>query len=305
MEINHVLITGPTGCVGLGLMKALLKRNIHVTAVVRPHSDVQNRLPKSEWLDVVSCDLSNLDELKEHIQVQQDVLFHLGWSGTYGQDRMNEENQMKNVGYTLDAVLLAEALHAHSFVFVGSQSEYGPVAGKMSEEMESHPETPYGKAKLQAEEKSYALCKKLGIRFVGARLFSVYGPGDKPYTMVMSTLKKMLDREELTFTPGEQLWDYLYAEDAGEALTLLAEKGISGNVYNVANGSVASLRSYIETMQAVTGTTEPLQFGALPYYPNQVMRLEADISKLQQDTGFVPQTSFQEGIQKTIDWLKA
>jgi len=66
------------------------------------------------------------------------------------------------------------------------------------------------------------------------------------------------------------------------------------------------LRDYIyairDAVKEITGVyTEP-EMGAIPYYPNQVMHLEADISNLTVDTGFVPEYSFEEGIRETISW---
>ena len=57
------------------------------------------------------------------------------------------------------------------------------------------------------------------------------------------------------------------------------------------------------TRDAVDPSIE-LGIGELDYYPNQVMHLEADISNLTEDTGFVPQYSFEEGIRETVEWVK-
>jgi len=304
MEIKQAIVTGATGCVGAGLIRVLLANHIHVTAIIRPYSNGHRILPKDNNLDIIACDLSDLDRLKEQIGVEQDYFFHLGWSGTYGDDRIKEEMQMKNVQYTLDAVRTAEALHVKVFVGVGSQAEYGFSDEILSPESPCNPETAYGKAKLAANIESRALCKELGIRHEWARLFSVYGPADKPHTLVMSTLNKMLQNEPLDFTKGEQIWDYLYAEDVGDALLRIALFGTDGKTYCVGNGQSQTLRSYIETMKEIANPSAELHFGALPYFSHQVMHMEVDIKELKRDTGFVPRISFEEGIRRTLAWIK-
>ena len=61
---------------------------------------------------------------------------------------------------------------------------------------------------------------------------------------------------------------------------------------------------YILKMKELTGCSAPVKFGAIPYSPNQVMHLCADISSLTKDTGFVPQTDFETGILETIAWMR-
>ena len=122
--------------------------------------------------------------------------------------------------------------------------------------------------------------------------------------MISSCLQKMLHGEAADFTAGEQLWDYLYSEDAAEALWLLGQKGINGKVYCIGSGKAVPLKEYIQKMHALTGEQSKLRLGAIPYAKGQVMELCADISALAEDTGFVPKTSFEEGIQKTIEWIK-
>ena len=64
------------------------------------------------------------------------------------------------------------------------------------------------------------------------------------------------------------------------------------------------LREYIEAIRDAVDPQIELGIGELPYYPNQVMHLEADISSLTADTGFVPEYSFEDGIQETVVWAQ-
>ena len=106
--MKKVVVTGPTGEVGLALVEELLKNNIEVFAVVRPNSQRANRLRSDKNLHIVENNLNELDKLKDKIQEKCDVFYHLAWD--YSRDHNNVEKQYRNVGYTLDAVHAAKAI---------------------------------------------------------------------------------------------------------------------------------------------------------------------------------------------------
>ena len=142
------------------------------------------------------------------------------------------------------------------------------------------------------------------IRHIWVRIFSVYGPRDGKNTMVMSAINKLLNGEKPSFTKGEQQWDYLYSEDAARALYLMAVKGKDKAVYCLGSGKVRTLADYICIIRDNIDSRLEVGIGDIPYNLLQVMYLCADISSLTQDTGFVPEIEFEEGIRKTIDWCK-
>ena len=99
--MNSAIITGASGAVGYGLIRALLDDGVDVTALGRT-------APKIDGVEFIKCDLSELADIS--LSVNADAFFHLAWNGTYGADRNDEAQQFKNVGYTLDAVRLAHKL---------------------------------------------------------------------------------------------------------------------------------------------------------------------------------------------------
>ena len=121
----------------------------------------------------------------------------------------------------------------------------------------------------------------------------------------MSCIRELSKTGHFACTPGDQIWDYLFCEDAARALYLAARKGRNDAVYVVGSGRARSLRDYIGMIRDAVDPAATLGFGELPYYPNQVMHLEADITELTSDTGFMPSWSFVEGIKKTVDWYNS
>ena len=81
-------------------------------------------------------------------------------------------------------------------------------------------------------------------------------------------------------------------------------QGSSGKVYPLGSGKALPLKVYIQQLRDAIDPALSLDFGRIPYGPLQVMHLQADISELAEDTGFVPSTAFDEGIRQTIEHLK-
>lgn len=298
----RAVVTGASSMIASALIRLLESQGHEVFALVRPDTEKLDNIIKSNSVHIIETDISDMLCAKGEIGCDCDVLFHFAWGGTGGAMRNNAEFQQKNVQYTLDAVELAKELNCKAFVGAGSQAEYGRATGKLTPDTPCNPENEYGRAKLQAGEKSRQLAKSYGIKHVWLRVLSVYGVGDNDFTITVSSLKKLLNGETAQFTPAEQLWDFLYCDDAANAFYFSALNGKNGAVYTLGSGEAKPLKDYIEIMQKYAGGE--IKLGALPYNKNQVMHLCADISSLTADTGFVPKIGYEEGIRRTINWLK-
>ena len=304
-NIQTAVVTGPTGAIGIALCEKLLRENVTVYAVCRPGSSRIKDLPKAAALHVVECDAKELATLPQKMKgVSVDAFFHFAWAHTIGQGRNDMPAQIENIQSTIDAVRAAKALGCQVFLGAGSQAEYGRVEGLLKSDTPAFPENGYGMAKLCAGQMSRVEAKALDIDHVWVRILSVYGPHDGPMTMISGTIRKLLAGEKPALTAGIQRWDYLYAGDAADAFYLAACHGRNGAVYPLGSGQAMPLKDYIIQMRDAIDPALPLGLGEVPYGPLQVMHLQADISALQADTGFVPKTPFAEGIRRTMDWVK-
>lgn len=304
LKNKSVLITGATGSIGTAVVENLLNNGIRVGAIIREGSPHNDRLPHHPLLKRIYCTLQELSSLKNIEQESYDVFYHLAWDGVSGSTRQDIYKQTQNITYALDAVELANRFGCHTFIGAGSQAEYGRVEGRLQADTPSFPENGYGIAKLCAGQMCRERARQLGIRFIWVRIVSVYGPNDGNETMITTTINKLLKGERAPFTKGEQLWDYLYSGDAAEAFRLLGEKGIDGKTYVLGSGKARPIADFIRIIARECGAEDRIDLGAIPYAEKQVMRLEADISELTKDVGWIPSTKFEEGIKIVLSSLR-
>ncbi len=301
---EKAIITGPTGAIGIALCKYLANKNIKVFAICRPNSARSDYIPNHENITKVFCDISELQKLSDLIPDGADAFYHFAWADTIGAGRNDMDSQMNNIRYTLDAVRVAGKLGCKVFIGAGSQAEYGRVEGALTSDTPCNPENGYGIAKFCAGKMSRIESDKIGMSHFWVRILSVYGPYDGPMTMTSSVIRQLLSSATPALTKGEQIWDYLYSEDAAEAFYLIAEHGSDSKTYVLGSGEGRPLKEYIIELRNAINPDLLLGFGEIPYNELSVRYLIADISELQKDVGFIPKTKYCDGIRNTIDFFR-
>ena len=160
----------------------------------------------------------------------------------------------------------------------------------------------YGVSKLAAQLLSERLCAEYGIRHAWLRLFSSFGPTDNPEWLIPYLTKSLLARERPKLTAAEQLWDYIYVEDVAGAIKAVLDSKNAEGVFNLGSGQAYKLKNIIEKIRDLIDPQLPLGFGEVQYRPDQVMYLQADISRLNQATGWLPKSDMDRAIKETVAW---
>ena len=297
--MHKIIVTGATGCVGSAIVRRALAHGMEVTCIVHEGSKRLSNLPQGSRVKIVECNLSNYSSLQ--IPGDYDAFIHMAWEKTFGTSRDDAEAQMRNIHYTLDACHLANRCGCKVFVGAGSQAEYGVQDVDLTPNMPVNPESGYGIAKYAAGKLSAMLCKSLGMRQNWVRILSVYGPNDGENTLISYVIRELKAGRTPELTKCEQIWDYLYADDAGDAILAIAERGIDGKTYPLGAGKGRLLSEYIEDIRQIVNPSVEVKYGAKEYYPHQPMHLVADINELFGDTSWQPHCIFKEGILKIID----
>lgn len=303
--MKRIALIGATGAIGTALLDKCIKYNTEAYVFIRPDSKRKDRVAKAPGIHCISCGMKDMLTVDVSNIPPIDAFYFFSWEGTYGTDARNDlEVQIANIRYAVDAVQLAAKLQCRTYIGAGTQAEYGRVEGMLKPDTPCRPENGYGMAKLCAGQMSRIACEKLGIRHIWGRIVSTYGPRDGEWSVVSCAIRDCISAKTPQFTKGEQVWDYLYSEDAAEAFYRMGKSGKDGAVYVVGSGKTRKLREFMEVIcKTANPQVEPV-FGAVPYMDRQVMHLQADISDLTADTGFVPEIGFEDGIQKTVEWMR-
>jgi len=300
------LVTGATGHIGSHLVRYLLKRRVEVAALVRPATSNLWRIKDMLLhLHVITGDLTAIDEAAPAIRdFAPDTVFHLGWYGVGNRYRDDPAQVTQNLHGSLKLLELAHEVSCKRWIGLGSQAEYGPYNSVLTEDMPTRAQTTYGVAKLCLGLLSQKLCQAYGIGFAWLRLTAAYGPMDDQEHMIPELILRLLRGEKPSLTLGEQRWDYLYVEDAVEAIWQAAITPEAQGIFNLGSGQAYTVKSIAEHIRDLIGPDLPLGFGEVPYGPDQIMHLQADISHLRQVTGWSPQVSLNEGLRRTVEWFR-
>jgi UDP-glucose 4-epimerase len=303
--MRKAIITGATGFLGSWLVKELADLEIEVIAVVRSGQSDLGTLTQYDNVRIVVCPLAEMTSLPTLIEDKDvDVFYHLAWAGTSGIDRADIKLQLGNVQAACDAVKAAAEIGCSKFVNAGSIMEY--------EAMQYIPmdgSTPglgsiYSAAKQAADFMAKILAVSLNQCYVNAIISNIYGVGEKSERFINTTIRKFLNNERPSFTHGEQLYDFIYVSDAARAFYLIGENGKAYTNYYVGNRVPHPLKEFIVRMRDVVDGSIVLNFGEIPFQGALLKYDEFDMPKLSRELGFVPEISFEQGIEKTVEGIK-
>lgn len=296
----RAIVTGATGFIGQALCSELLQNGYEVVAVIRPDSEKKNKLPDDTSLRILEIPLEKIDMLHTCYHIQADYFFHLAWNGSAGAAREDFDTQHSNIAFTACAIRTSKECGCKKIIGAGSQAEYGVVNGTAFEDRTvPSPFMMYGTAKLAACQMGIVLARQLDIGFVWPRIYSVYGVGENPGTLVnyvMDTLKK---GEIPELSPCENMWNFLYITDCARALRMLAESEEAQGICHVASKDTRLLKEFVTEMRDLIAPDVELGFGAKQADPKRTFRLQPDVSKLD-SIGFQAEVSFAEGIRRKL-----
>lgn len=297
--MKKVIITGATSFIGIHLINKLIKNDYFIYCVVRKNTKKIGLLPVSEKIKIIHLDMEDYDKISNVIEDNCDIFFNLAWNGTRGTDRDNEEMQKSNYINSIKAVKSVINMNCKIIVTAGSQAEYGVTNKVITEETECLPLTQYGKYKLKNYEETYKICTEQNIRIYEPRFFSLYGENDYEETMIISTIKKMLNNDECNFTECNQNWSYLHVRDAVDGLLVLIDGNCESGIYNFAGKDTFELKEYILKMKRIINSNSKLNFGAIPYGKSGKVSFIPCIDKLIR-CGWSPKVTFEEGIKEIV-----
>ena len=311
---TQVLVLGAAGFIGRWVAREICQTGARPYLVVRDVKSTE-RIFSDYGIngEIIETDLRQFDNAaKLMAKIKPDVVFNLAGYGVDRSER-NEEMAYRINAYLVETVCKTMAMNpkpgwlGQNIVHVGSALEYGEIAGNLAEDSDVNPTTLYGKSKLMGTNLLSQFSRKLGVKGITARLFTVYGPGEHDGRLLPSLLNASSDGQVLPLTAGTQQRDFTYVEDVAEGLLRLAASSSQlGEVVNLATGRLMTVRRFVETAASVLNIPEnKLQFGAIPTRAEEMQHNPVTVDRLRRLIGWTPPTEIAEGVQRTMLFERA
>ncbi len=310
-----ILVTGGAGFIGSHLVDKLLAENNRVICLDNydpfyprdikiSHQQAHFQNPNYAFVEGDICDPSILETLPSGISTIVHLAAKAGVRPSISTPLLYQDVNVKGTHNLLE---FAKDRGIKQFVFASSSSVYG-VNPKVPWSESDHvllPISPYASTKVSCELLGHTYSHLYGIRFLALRLFSVYGPRQRPDLAIYKFTDKILRGEPIPmFGDGSSKRDYTYVQDivAGIYSAIHYDQS-SYEVINLGNGHTVSLREMIDTIGEVLDREVLIQ--ELPMQAGDVPLTYADINKAGELLQYAPQTNFQQGIAAFKEWLLA
>jgi nucleoside-diphosphate-sugar epimerase len=311
-EQKRYLVTGGAGFIGSTLSERLLKEGQTVRSVdcfsdYYPREIKEKNIkgffgnPSYQFIeaDLAEADLNALlDGIDYVIHLAAQPGVRKSWGGHF---QVYIDQNIKATQRLLEAMI---GKPIKRLVYASSSSVYGDTpALPMKEDSYVQPVSPYGVTKLAAENLVLLYAKAHGMPSVSLRLFTVYGPRQRPDMAFNKFMRKILSGETIEiFGDGEQTRDFTYVDDVISAFMAAAAKGIEGRIYNIGGGHTISLNNLIKKLEDVTGMDVKTKH--IPALQGEMRNTYADYSSAARDLGYSPNYDLDKGLKNEWEWIK-
>jgi UDP-glucuronate 4-epimerase len=314
-----VLVTGSGGFIGSHLTNFLLNSGIEVLGIDNYNNYYAPTYKRLRFENVVGehinfksweLDLCDYKKTREIINdFSPDSVIHLaGQAGV----RLPKEQNFKYIESNITAFcnVLDATINqgVKSFLYASSSSVYGNSKEfPLSEDtINLQPISFYGSTKLANEFLASKLSNSAETNILGMRFFSVYGPWGRPDMAYFKIVRALYTGTQFNiFGSGSQIRDMTHVWDVVKTVSLLQDKNLSDpltapNIVNIGGGHPHSLRKLIETLEIASGLN--LKQKTNPASELDVIRTEADFSRLHNMINFKPKIDIEQGSQSLVEW---
>jgi len=313
---RKVLVTGAGGFIGSQLVERLVQQGALVTAFLRYNSkeDIgQLKYAAPEMRNKIQFyfgDLKDAEAVHKAVK-NKEIVFHLGaligipYSYQHPKDVIET-----NVGGTLNVLMAAKEYEVQRLVHVSSSEVYG--TAKTEKIKEDHPlqgQSPYSASKIAADKLLESFFCSYKLPFVTIRPFNTYGPRQSMRAVIPTLIAQACFQKEICVGSLKPMRDFTYVEDTVDAFLLGATvQGIEGGLFNLGTDQEVSIGDILEKiLQLTENPNKPVRSAPERMRPagSEVFRLRSDHSFAVEKLGWKPKISLEEGLRRTIAWIKA
>ena len=309
------IVTGASGFIGSQLVAELIKAGFQVAAIGRRKF---NDLPSIRSQLLAGSTYLALDLDCQHQIVKQlrglgfygsglSFFFHLAWGGKSRLSDLDVDRQNKNITRTIKTYETAENLEADRYIFCGTMEEsfaeaYTTLDYKADSKYNRH--VVYALAKISARHALKLRYKKSGPEILFGTNSHVMGPGDDKDSFLQVALGKILCKEDIAMSSGDQIFDVINVKDCAKAYVAIAKKGKLGSSYWIGSGSPRKLKQYVEEMNELFPSVK-IHYGSMPFNDVLLGKKVFSIDRLIADTDFSPSLSFSSSVIELANYLRS
>ena len=303
------LVIGAGGFVGSYLLRQLLAEGKLPGATKLPHEKI-----KVDGVDVFDLDLGSQNAVRSLLaQHRPPQIYHLAAQSSVALSWKEPEQtidvNIKGTLHLLEAVRSIPEYYPR-ILLIGSGEEYGDTqkdAAPIAETEVLHPGNVYAVTKACQNMLGSVYAKAYGMAVVMVRAFNHIGVGQSPVFVAADFALQIAEMEAKLRPPVMRVGnlsakrDFSDVRDIVRAYTLLMQKGITGETYNVGSGRAVSIRELLDILLDLSTESIAVEQDARRMRPSDVPCIEADITKLREDTGYAPQYPLEETLRTMLD----
>ena len=298
--MKKVIITGANGFIGSSIIKKMVANNVEVVAVDITFAG--DRLPATDLITKIEpgVDAALADKIPAG---EYDAFYHLAWRGVNGAEKADPTVQLANIQMAVDCANICKKLSVKKYLCAGTVAENATFS--LSNLQQTSGGMMYGVAKHACRLIVEDYCKNIGQNFVWMQFSNIYGVGNKTGNLVSYTLGELMAGKEATFSPALQPYDFIYVEDLIEAVYRLGANETKKAFYYIGSGSPRILKNYLLRIGELVGYADKVGIGIRP---DDGIKYSMDMfcnKDLVEAVGEYVSTDFDNGINKTIAWLKS
>jgi len=297
-----VAVTGAAGFLGSHLCEALVQKKIKVYALDNfSAGSTKNIESIKDKIELVKCDITKANDLT--IIREVDIVFHLAAIANPRVCKNNFDLAFNvNVSGTKN-VLDACKKNCERVIFMSSSSVYGdPIYVPIDEKHPLNGKDPYAITKIIGEYLCKNYYENYGVPVTIVRNFNTFGPRQSTEYLIPTLIIQALEKKEIEIWNSKPSRDFNYVDNVVDALLKVVEvEDLVGDVVNIGSGKEIKVGELAEGISRI--------FGGIPVIDLKKetvgsSRLVCDNRKLVEKTGWKPKVSFEDGLEKTIQWYK-
>jgi len=297
LSSQRVAVTGATGFLGGHVLKQLQAAGAAVVAVVD-----RNRGSRHGSLPVETLSFDRPDQMVATVRAARpDYVIHLHAVVTTERSAAAVQRTIEsNLLPSLDLMVACDEMKVKRLVLMGSGEEFGPVTGPFDEYTIADPPSPYGASKAAVSGYAKMFHRAFNLPVVVLRPSVVYGPFQAPRMLVPQVMHALREGREIAVTEGRQTRDFIYVEDVARGiLSALTAPKIDGRSYNLASGEVVTVKECLARIEAISGRTGLIRYGAIPYKTGEIFSYEPVAERTYAALDWRPRFSLDQGLQNT------